>query len=306
MLWLIIRTKWKARLSLHWKEGSSIVSSSETCSEVSEEYLHLKKANRNLSLVKTLFEHLLNNGSKGRKMFNIVTKTWNPVTGCLHGCVYCWARELACTKLKNSHRYKEGFQPRINEAEFLVKFKERDFVFVSDMGDLFGDAVPGGWILKVLEHAARFPKAFFLFLTKNPGRYEEFLSQMPYNAILGTTIETNRDKTYIEFTSSQAPKPSLRYEAMKKLEWDKKFISIEPIMDFDFGVMLKWIEEIFPFLVYIGYDNYNHELPEPTLNKTMQLLDEVSTITLAVKKTFRQAWFEGLVTPPEERRVKRD
>jgi DNA repair photolyase len=249
--------------------------------------------NRNLSLVKILLEHLLNNSSNGRKMFNVVTKTWNPVTGCLHDCTYCWARDLANTKLRNSHRYKNGFQPRINETEFQTKFKERDFVFVSDMGDLFGHFIPSEWVLRVLEHAARFPKAFFLFLTKNPARYEEFLNQMPNNAILGTTIETNRDKSYHEFVISEAPKPSRRYEAMRKLEWDKKFISVEPIMDFDLEVMRKWIEGIFPFLVYVGYDNYNHQLPEPPLSKTLQFLEEVSNITLVVKKTIRRAWFES-------------
>jgi DNA repair photolyase len=294
ILQLTRKTKWKASYHFTGKEANRIVNSGETCSEISEEYLHLKKENRNLSLVKTLFEHLLNNGSNGRKMFNIVTKTWNPVTGCSHDCVYCWARELASTKLRNSHRYKNGFQPRINEIEFQTKFKERDFVFVSDMGDLFGHFAPSEWILRVLEHAARFPRAFFLFLTKNPARYEEFLNRMPNNAILGTTIETNRDQRYLEFAVSQAPRPSMRYEAMKKLEWDKKFVSVEPIMDFDLEVMRKWIEEIFPFLVYVGYDNYNHQLLEPPLNKTLQFLEEVSTITLVVKKTIRRAWFESL------------
>jgi len=127
-----------------------------------EEYLYWQKRNKNLFLVKTIFQEILNGKSDGRKMFNVVTKTWNPVTGCLHYCSYCWARKLANTKLKNSHRYKEGFKPRLNEGEFKAKFRKGEFVFVSDMGDLFGDFIPHKWILKVLEYIKHFPKTFFL------------------------------------------------------------------------------------------------------------------------------------------------
>jgi DNA repair photolyase len=28
------------------------------------------------------------------RMFDFVTETWNPITGCSHECVYCWARRL--------------------------------------------------------------------------------------------------------------------------------------------------------------------------------------------------------------------
>lgn len=289
------RPRGRVMLPSDWIERNIIVAPSDKYVAVpKEEYTSLKNMNRNLSLVKTVFEQILNNRSNGRKMFNIVTKTWNPITGCLHFCTYCWARKLATTKLKNSHRYKEGFKPRLNEREFRTKFKEGDFVFVSDMGDLFGNFMPREWILRVIEHIKHFPKSFFLFLTKNPERYEKFLDAMPQNAILGATIETNRDLAYLENTISRAPLPSIRYLAMKKLEWDKKFVSIEPILDFDLEVFIEWIKDIFPFMVYAGYDNYDNKIPEPPLNKTLRLLEEISKITFVVRKTVRPAWFERL------------
>jgi len=256
-----------------------------------EEYSHLKERNRNLSLVKIVCEKILNNESNGKKMFNIITKTWNPVTGCLHYCTYCWARKLATTKLKNSHRYREGFKPSLNKGEFRTKFKEGDIVFVSDMGDLFGDFIPREWILKVLEYIKHFPKAFFLFLTKNPQRYEKFIEVMPKNGILGSTIETNRDRIFLESTISRAALPSIRHDAMKNLNWDKKFVSIEPILDFDLEVLCRWIQDISPFMVYVGYDNYDHQLPEPSLDKTLKLLERISEMTLVVRKTIRPPWF---------------
>ena len=39
--------------------------------------------------------------------------TWNPVTGCKHGCEYCYARKLAETRL--AHIYENGFEPTLWE-----------------------------------------------------------------------------------------------------------------------------------------------------------------------------------------------
>jgi hypothetical protein len=180
----------------------------------------------------------------------------------------------------------------LNQEEFRTKFGKGELIFVSDMGDLFGDFIPSNWIKRVLEYTARFPKTHFLFLTKNPLRYSEFLHQMPENAILGATIETDNDQILLDNKISEAPPPSIRHIAMRDLDWDKKFISIEPILDFELETLSLWIEEILPFLVYVGYDNYNNKLNEPPLSKTLRLIDRISENTLVIKKTIRRAWFE--------------
>ena len=221
------------------------------------------------------------------KMFNIVTETWNPVTGCLHYCKYCWARRLAETRLKNSKRYCNGFTPRLNKEEFNKKFRG-GIVFVSDMGDLFGEFIPDEWIETVLKHVRRFSNTFFLFLTKNPSRYHEF--DFPDNAILGATIETDNDEIYDGI--SKAPKPSKRIKAMIELEWDAKFISIEPVLDFSLNFWKK-IEKINPFMIYVGYDNYGNKLPEPSLDKTLFLIKKLrNNGFLVLEKTIRRAWYE--------------
>ena len=259
-----------------------------------KDYILLQKRNRNLNIIKEIFEKFLNTKklkSKG-KMFNLVTQTWNPVSGCLNNCKYCWARKLANTKLKKIPRYSEGFKPRLNENEFNTKFSNGDFVFVSDMGDLFSEFIPSNWIKKILDHVRLFPEAYFLLLTKNPSRYHEFILEMPKNVILGATIETNLDHIVEQNAISRAPLPSERYIAMKELQWDKKMLSIEPILDFDVETFSYWIENVFPFLVYIGYDNYNHKLPEPSLNKTMKLIKKINNDILIIKKTIRHSWLE--------------
>ncbi len=207
-------------------------------------------------------------------------------------CVYCWARRLAETKLRNTRRYKNGFKPRLNPEEFKKTFNPGEFVFVVDMGDLFCETVPDSWIRKVIEHISKFPKTHFLFLTKNPVRYRDFIGEFPPNAILGATIETNRDDLYLKHKISQAPPPSERYRAMRDLNWPKKFISIEPILDFDLEGFTQWITEIKPMIVYVGYDNYNNKLPGPPLSKTTQLIDKLLNHTLVIKKTIRRAHYE--------------
>ena len=221
------------------------------------------------------------------KMFSIVTETWNPVTGCLHYCKYCWARRLAETRLKNSKRYNNGFVPRINLEEFKKRFKG-GVVFVSDMGDLFGNFIPDEWIEAVLSYIRKFSNTFFLILTKNPSRYHNF--EFPDNAILGATIETDRDDIYNGI--SQAPKPSERIRAMIELDWDMKFLSVEPILKFS-SKFYKKIEKINPFMIYVGYDNYNYKLPEPTLEETTDLIRKLrDNGFLVFEKTIRRAWDE--------------
>ncbi|MEM4958399.1 MAG: DUF5131 family protein [Nanopusillaceae archaeon] len=257
-----------------------------------EEFYSLRKELLRLKAVKRFFEHLLNSKNHS-KMFSVVSETWNPVTGCTHNCVYCWARALATTKLRNSIRYRNGFLPRLNLGEFERRFSG-GFVFVSDMGDLFCGEVPDEWILKVLEHVGRFPNTYFLFLTKNPSRYLEFTRKFPPNAVLGATIETDSDALYLESRPpiSRAPPPSARYRAMAELDWSMKFVSVEPVLDFDLERFTKWIREIDPFMVYVGYDNYGHKLPEPPMEKTLRLVETLSEFTLVVKKTIRPAWYE--------------
>jgi protein gp37 len=216
-------------------------------------------------------------------MFDNITETWNPVVGCLHYCSYCWARRLAETKLKNIERYRDGFKPKLVEKELNRRFHKK-YVFAVDMGDLFGDWVPSEWILKVIEAIKNSPSSYFLFLTKNPKRYMEFLDLYPENVVLGATIETNKD-----YPVSKAPATVERYGFMKKLPFKNRIISIEPIMDFDLETFVNWVKEINPVMVHVGYDNYNNNLPEPSLSKTYQLIDQLRAFTRVKTLTVRES-----------------
>src|SRR4030042_7017041 len=84
--------------------------------------------------------------------------TWNPITGCLNGCEYCYARKLANGRLR--HRYIHGnyilapgdrlleksldpFYPRYWPDKLKDDFgKNPKGIFVCDMSDLFGKNIP--------------------------------------------------------------------------------------------------------------------------------------------------------------------
>ena len=112
--------------------------------------------------------------------------TWNPVTGCLHGCEYCYARKI-------SMRFNGHFEPEFHEdrLEQPYKAKKPSKIFVSSMGDLLGEWVKPEWIERVIITAKYNPRHTFQFLTKNPKRYREF--DWPYNCWLGATATNQKE-----------------------------------------------------------------------------------------------------------------
>lgn len=147
--------------------------------------------------------------------------SWNPVTGCEHGCEYCYARDIA------NRFYPQGFVSAFHPHRLtcpqntkVPKGAEKNIglrnVFVTSMGDLFGSWVPKEWILAVLSRAANAPQWNFLFLTKNPARLTEF--EFPKNAAVGTTVDVQA-----------RVKPAEK--AFAKVEATVKFLSVEPLLE---------------------------------------------------------------------------
>ena len=184
--------------------------------------------------------------------------SWNPITGCWRDCEYCYARKIAdrfggCSSTKTSYAAKPemdgfiytldkpakkmlpngklvtapypcNFEPtfhryRLDEPQ---KWKDHKRVFVGSMCDMFGEWVPDEWIEEVVNACIAAPQHDYLFLTKNPARYEELIMNrtfLPFEGVngvrtvwFGTTVTT----------------PDMKFRAGKET---RTFLSIEPIQD---------------------------------------------------------------------------
>jgi protein gp37 len=195
--------------------------------------------------------------------------TWNPVTGCLHGCDYCYARRIAerfgqnsineaymvkeNPKIYDLHSpvtydrdcghdsmgneidksfidpYPAGFAPtfhryRLNEP---TKKKKQQNIFVCSMADLFGYWVPDKWIDEVFQACFNADHHRYMFLTKNPKRYDKAVQHYegeynPYeyqdwdDMWFGTTINSQQDER--------------RVVELLGCDEGHKFLSIEPLL----------------------------------------------------------------------------
>jgi len=159
------------------------------------------------------------------------------------------------------------------EKEMETNLGTDNFIFVGSSTDGWCYEALTEWIFATLKHCCKYPLNRYLFQSKNPARFNMFLPFMPHDYILGTTIETNRD-----YEISQAPTPEARMLVMEDLP-HPKMVSIEPIMDFDLDILVDWIRQIAPVFISIGADSKGHKLPEPSPEKTQQLIKDLQGIT---------------------------
>lgn len=187
--------------------------------------------------------------------------TWNPVTGCLHKCRYCYARSIAqrfATK-EEVEPEDEGLTFPLDDPErfpvlnapYLINGKQQPYpfgfaptfhryrlgqpkvwsnksrtIFVCSMVDLFGEWVPDSWIQEVMDACCAAPQHRYLFLTKNYLRASEF--RYENNWWIGRTITHtepcgNKDKNhYLCYGVPKAKEPVWR-------DHPNTFISVEPI-----------------------------------------------------------------------------
>ena len=202
--------------------------------------------------------------------------TWNPVAGeCQHKCSYCFVKK---GRTKNLKKYQG--EARIDEKCMNDNFGSGNYIFVGSATDIFGEWVSDKIIRRVLRHCRRFYNKY-LFQSKNPARFvrnslfNPYRFAFPKNTVLGTTIETNRDISGI----SEAPPPINRVLPMTHIYDFDKFVSIEPIMDFDLDILVYWIKCIEPVFVSIGADSKKSGLNEPPAEKIRELINELEKFT---------------------------
>ena len=147
--------------------------------------------------------------------------TWNPVTGCLHGCKYCYAREIA---YRFTDTYPIQFAPLFHHERLDAPINTKPGtgraqdgrVFVCSMADLFGEWVPQNWIDAVLDATLKAPEWEYLFLTKFPQRYRRV--NLPPKAWFGASVDIQKRVKITE-------------KAMPELDVAVRWISVEPMLE---------------------------------------------------------------------------
>lgn len=164
--------------------------------------------------------------------------TWSPVTGCLHGCEYCYARKIAerfgyhltdqnVHDLKTPIRKKDAivpypydFKPTFHRYKLdePKSWKKSRNIFVCSMADLFGDWVPDEWIQEVFKACDDAPQHRYIFLTKNPRRYYDLIEK---------GILTEHDDWWLGSTIDRDSAKKQRFQ-----KWGyNSFTSIEPLLE---------------------------------------------------------------------------
>jgi len=197
-------------------------------------------------------------------MYEFITHTWNPIKGkCYHDCLYCYMK-----------KWGEQKPIHLDEKELKTDLGNNNFIFVCSGCDMFASDISHEWINRIIEYCKKYNNKY-LFQTKNPTRIYD--GMLPDNSIICTTIETNR---WYFNVMNNAPRPKYRAKSLwLNIKEYKKYITIEPIMDFDINTLLRWVKLCEPIQVNIGADSKGHNLPEPPKEKIFQLIEELEKFT---------------------------
>jgi protein gp37 len=153
--------------------------------------------------------------------------SWNPITGCLHGCKYCYARDIA-TSSRFSASYPIGFEPLFHHERLdapknttiPAKHAADDAykrVFVCSMADAYGQWVPDEWIDQIHQSMLESPQWQYILLTKFPQRYNRV--KLPPTAWVGTSVDEQKRVRIAE-------------NAFRKIDnVTVKWLSLEPLLE---------------------------------------------------------------------------
>jgi len=225
-------------------------------------------------------------GSEGERLL-----TWNPHPGCEFQCSYCYVDE----QYKRFSKCKDCLakKPHFHEERMQQKFKPGKTVFVESTGD--PSFIPPDIFREIIDHLVEFPDTRFMLQSKNPIYFRDFV--FPRNVWLGTTIETDIDA--LAEVYSEAPVPSLRANGLWLVKHEQQkseiYLTIEPILVFDFLKMRDIVEYLKPAEVFIGRDNHGNKLPEPSEKDLMCLVVELEYLLdegHIHRKTLGPAWWE--------------
>lgn len=203
-------------------------------------------------------------------MYEWVTHMWSPSVGCPHQCIYCYI--TAHKALPETITMELPF-PQLGTGRTI---------FVGFECDLFAEGVSSEDISSVLTHCRSFDNNY-VFQSKNPARIVDFISELPANSLIGTTIETNRGGLISAISKAPSPwKRAYGLQAVKKRGF-KTFVTVEPILDCDPFLLRNMIVTCDPEFVNIGADSKDRALKEPSKEAVMSLIELIQDEKIEIR-----------------------
>lgn len=231
--------------------------------------------------------------------------------GCNFDCIYCIKSFQATLKRFAKHGEDITFKPHLHLSRLDKKPPRttgNQYVTIGLTGDI--SFAPESAMRQIIDYCRRWMgRTTFMLQSKNPAFFLNY--NFPSNVILATTIETNHtvipnhtyksNMGYPYSAISKAPPPEERLKAMLELmrqDTNLLMVTIEPILSFDHNTLVTWMKGINErgklIAINIGYDSSpeKNKLPEPPLEKTLRLIEDLKAVTEVRVKLLRKAWFE--------------
>lgn len=134
--------------------------------------------------------------------------TWNPVTGCMRNCWYCYVK-----RIRNYDQTPTFHPDRIGQP---LKVTKPSMIFVCSTADLFAEWAQNRWMRYIMRTIEKCQRHTFQFLTKSPEGYLGW--EFPENCWLGVTITGDSEAGKLQsFGVMQVP--------------NLKFVSFEPMLE---------------------------------------------------------------------------
>ena len=143
---------------------------------------------------------------------------------------------------------------------------------------MFSLRISPEWIQRTIDHCLKFDNTY-LFQSKNVYNMLKYLPSS-MNAIVCTTVETNR---WYPSVMRFSPTPQARIVSITNTVFPI-YITIEPILDFNLDVFVRLLRSCHPTQVNIGADSGGNELPEPSSEKIIALIEMLQEFTVISRK----------------------
>jgi len=250
--------------------------------------------------------------------------TWNPFTGCLHGCKYCYARKFSrrLAGISGTIYYelkKMGLDPFTPVLDFdklsrmwqvLKDARKPKRIFLGSMADIAGDwkwrfAVDGEItepvcashdVQEIIKGVCEgLDRHAFLILTKNP---RNLISEWPDNVHMGISLP--------EQDGSSVKLSCLMNEIKAGVRWTR----VEPLLDADMDLFHSLDNNLIPEWVVIG--GLSGKKPQDRIVKTAKrIVNECRNrgVPCFVKKNMRRGdgrfnW--PMELPPKNGKTKKE